>query len=318
MSIKSFFAPVAKTGTKASGTKTALSALASETGIGAGSPSKRQRVESSAGDGSDDIIDVSNDTNEVASSSTPYSNTTTVTKITLSTTSVGWGPMDSLDDSWKSQLITEYGKPYFKTLMGFLNTEVKKHEVYPSSQNLFAAFNLCPYDKVKVVIIGQDPYHGPGQAHGLCFSVQKGVQIPPSLRNMFKEAMEDPDIDIKTPTHGNLEHWATQGVLLLNTVLTVRKSEANSHQKKGWETFTDAVVKQLSKKEGIVYLLWGKPAHTKCAGINASKNVIIQTSHPSPLGAYKTTAPFMTSRSFSRCNKALVANNQEPIDWSVI
>jgi len=174
---------------------------------------------------------------------------------------------------------------------------------------------LCPFDNVKVVIIGQDPYHGPSQAHGLAFSVLRGIAPPPSLRNIFQEASKD--VGISLPSHGNLEAWARQGVLLLNVCLTVRKGEANSHNKKGWEAFTDQVVKELAKKDGIVYLLWGKPAAEKCKGINAQKNYIITSSHPSPLGAYKTDKPFMGSKCFSKCNEQLRIWGKTEIDWNL-
>lgn len=177
--------------------------------------------------------------------------------------SVGWPPMDNMELGWRSHLIPEYRKPYFQKLLQFLSKESTTQTIFPPSSQIFTAFNLCPYENVKVVIIGQDPYHGPGQAHGLAFSVQKGVPLPPSLKNMINEAKSDPKVNIATPSHGCLECWAKQGVLLLNACLTVRKGEANSHQKQGWEDFTDAVIKALSKKQGVVYLLWGKPAQTK-------------------------------------------------------
>lgn len=159
-------------------------------------------------------------------------------------------------------------------------------------------------------------YKGESQAHGLSFSVLPGNKLPPSLRNIVSEAKDD--VGISTPSHGNLESWAKQGVLMLNVNLSVKKNEANSHQKKGWEEFTDAVVKCLAQKEGLVYLLWGLPAASKCKGINNSKNCIITTSHPSPLGAYKTNKPFMKSKCFSRCNVALIEMGKEPIDWNII
>lgn len=158
----------------------------------------------------------------------------TAQKVTLSSDSLGWQPFDTMEHSWKERLTSEYHKPYFQRLLAFLQSEVNKGAtIFPPAHQIFTALNLCPYDKVKVVVIGQDPYHGPGQAHGLAFSVQKGVQIPPSLRNMINEAMNDPKVHISSPSHGNLECWSTQGVLMLNTALTVRKGEANSHQKKG-------------------------------------------------------------------------------------
>jgi uracil-DNA glycosylase len=178
-------------------------------------------------------------------------------------------------------------------------------------------------DQVKVVIVGQDPYHGPGQAHGLCFSVRKGIQVPPSLRNIYKELVEDPKIEnFQTkPNHGFLERWAKQGVLMINTCLTVRKGDANSHAKKGWEEFTDQVIRCVARREkGVVFLLWGKPASTKAQaviGSSSKKHVIISTSHPSPLGATKTNAPFTGSRCFSKCNDALLKMGHAEVDWQV-
>lgn len=221
---------------------------------------------------------------------------TTTTVVKINDVIVGWPPFDTMEPSWQERLQGEYRKPYFQKLLKFLDKECKTQTVFPPSSQIFTALNLCPYNQVKVVIIGQDPYHGPGQAHGLAFSVQKGVAIPPSLKNMINEAKNDPKVQIPTPTHGNLESWSKQGVLLLNAVLTVRQSAANSHQKQGWEEFTDAVVKELRKQDGIVYLLWGKPAQAKCSGINREKNVILTSSHPSPLSAYKTDQPFIGSR----------------------
>lgn len=227
----------------------------------------------------------------------------------------------NMEPSWHAALSGEFKKPYFNRLLNFLESEKKAGKVvYPPVNQIFSAFELCPLDKVRVVCIGQDPYHGPGQAHGFAFSVAKGVAIPPSLKNMIKEAASDKDLSPRVkdqPGHGNLENWAKQGVLMLNTCLTVRKGEANSHQKKGWEEFTDAVVRALAKKEGVVYLLWGKPADKKCANINTSKNTAIRCSHPSPLGAYKTDKPFMGSKCFSRCNTALSAQGNAPIDWNL-
>lgn len=224
---------------------------------------------------------------------------------------------DGVEIGWKSALKAEVSKPYFVKLDRFVRKERDSHSIFPKEENIFSCLDWCPFDNVKVVIIGQDPYHGPNQANGLAFSVENGVTIPPSLRNMLKEACDDPAVKIPPPQHGNLECWARQGVLLLNTVLTVRRAEANSHQKQGWEQFTDAVVKQLSRKRNLVYLLWGKPAQAKCKGIDSSANCVITCSHPSPLGAYKTDQPFMGSRCFSRCNEWLVAHGQEPIDWQV-
>ena len=227
-------------------------------------------------------------------------------------------PFDwNVEEQWRTRLAAEWDKAYFRSLTAFLADEYSKKTVYPPRDKVFNALNLTPFDSVKVVIIGQDPYHGPGQAHGLCFSVQKGVATPPSLRNMITELQADPVLQIPKPTHGNLECWARQGVLLLNTCLTVRQAQAQSHASKGWEQFTDAVVKQLATREGMVYLLWGAPAATKCKGINASKNVVITSSHPSPLSNTKTSTPFTGSRCFSRANAALIGYGKTPIDWSI-
>jgi uracil-DNA glycosylase len=176
--------------------------------------------------------------------------------------------------------------------------------------------NMCPLPDIKVVILGQDPYHGPGQAHGLAFSVQDGVKVPPSLRNIYKEAKSD--VGLQVPTHGNLTEWAKQGVLMLNTVLTVEKAQPNSHKKQGWETFTDEVIKVLNKsEEPLVFLLWGKPANAKAANVNKTKHLVISSSHPSPLGATKTASPFIGSKCFSRANEFLQDNGKDPINWQV-
>jgi uracil-DNA glycosylase len=224
--------------------------------------------------------------------------------------------ISSLNGSWKELLRDEFNKPYFRNLASFIQKESNKSVIYPPHRDVFSALNFIgDINNIKVVIIGQDPYHGPGQAHGLAFSVQRGQPKPPSLANIFKEASND--VNIRNPTHGNLENWSRQGVLLLNTCLTVRKGEANSHQKRGWETFTDAIIQKLRSKQNIVYLLWGKPAQSKCESIDTKKNTIIASSHPSPLGAYKTDAPFMGSKCFSRCNSALEKYGLTPIDWNV-
>lgn len=220
-----------------------------------------------------------------------------------------------LESAWRNILQNELGKKYMMNLSAYVKTESVKGTIFPPLSEVFTAFKLCPYDKVKVVILGQDPYHGPGQAHGLAFSVKRGVSAPPSLKNIFKEAHNDVGINI--PAHGCLEDWAKQGVLLLNTCLTVRSGQANSHQGQGWEQFTDAVVRELDRKEGLVFILWGNPAQTKCKAITASKHHIIKSSHPSPLGAAKTAQPFLGSRCFSRCNTALESIGKTPIDWTI-
>lgn len=228
-----------------------------------------------------------------------------------------WTPYSELEGEWRDVLCKEPTKPYFTRLTTFINNELRANNkrIFPPVNKLFTAFNLCQFNDVKVVIIGQDPYHGPNQAHGMCFSVQRGVPPPPSLKNIYKEAIED--VGIRPPQHGNLEYWAKQGVLLLNVVMTVRQGEANSHQYKGWEQFTDATIDALKKKQGIVYLLWGKSAQEKCKSIDKKKNTIIATSHPSPLGAYAKVNPFITSKCFSKCNAALIANGKTEIDWNI-
>ena len=198
--------------------------------------------------------------------------------------------------------------------------------VFPPAQDTFSALNLTPLDKVRVVIVGQDPYHGPQQAHGLCFSVRKGVRTPPSLRNIYKELVNDKDVPNFTsmPTHGFLERWAKQGVLMINTVLTVRQGEAHSHKKQGWELVTDEIIRAVDRRHaqnGVVFLLWGKPAtektQTALRGGKTSKHTILCTSHPSPLGATKTKSPFMGSKCFSRANQALKEYGYDEIDWRV-
>ena len=226
-----------------------------------------------------------------------------------------------LEPSWKKVLISEVSKKYFIQLDYFIKKEYSTQKIYPSTDEIFSAFNLCPFDTVKVVILGQDPYFNPGQAHGLAFSVKKGIQSPPSLRNIFKELKEDSHVDfsIENPSHnGNLSAWAAQGVLLLNSVLTVRAGQPNSHKNKGWEKFTDHVIRVLNdKKKSLVFLLWGTQATEKCHFLDQKKHLIIKSSHPSPLGATKTKFPFIGSKCFSICNEYLVKFNKEPIHWSL-
>ncbi len=212
---------------------------------------------------------------------------------------------------WKDILAPEFEKPYFEELTRFVREEYASHRVYPRGSNIFRAFDKCPFDKVKVVIIGQDPYHGPGQAHGLCFSVADGVPFPPSLQNIFKEVQADTGAEI--PLSGNLDRWAEQGVLLLNAVLTVREHEAASHAGKGWESFTDAVVRAVAeRKEGVVYMLWGSYAQRKGAIADPTKNLILKAVHPSPLSAYRG---FLGCRHFSQANAYLESLGKEPIRW---
>ena len=212
---------------------------------------------------------------------------------------------------WKALLEEEFSKPYFEELIRFVKEEYATRRIYPRGSNIFRAFDKCPLDKLKVVIIGQDPYHGPGQAHGLCFSVDEGVPHPPSLQNIFKEVAAD--IGTPIPASGNLDRWAEQGVLLLNAVLTVREHEAASHAGKGWEQFTDAVVRKIAeRKRGVVYLLWGSYAQKKGAIANPAENCILKAVHPSPLSAYRG---FLGCKHFSKANEYLISTGQTPINW---
>lgn len=218
----------------------------------------------------------------------------------------------NIHSSWKTQLEEEFNKPYFKDLTSFVKDEYSKHQCFPSGKQIFAAFDWCPFDNLKVVIIGQDPYHGVGQANGLCFSVNDGIAHPPSLINIFKEI--ESDLGTPYPTSGNLERWAKQGVLLLNATLTVRAHNAGSHQKKGWETFTDAVIQSISdKKENVVFLLWGGFAKQKTKLIDTSKHHVLTTGHPSPLSANR--GYWFGNKSFSKTNSQLEQVGLEPIVW---
>lgn len=213
---------------------------------------------------------------------------------------------------WQQILRSEFEKPYFETLSNFVKSEYENNTIYPPEELIFNAFNLCAFEKIKVVIIGQDPYHGEGQAHGLCFSVNDGVAFPPSLRNIFKEI--ESDLQTPMPTNGNLERWARQGVLLLNATLTVRAGEAASHQKQGWETFANSVIQTLSDNcEGLVFMLWGAYAQKKGAVINASKHLILTAAHPSPLSANR--GGFFACKHFSKANKYLQKQEKTAIMW---
>ena len=213
--------------------------------------------------------------------------------------------------SWNDVLREEQEKPYFKELQLFLDKEYATQTIFPARNEIGSAFQMTAYDKVKVVILGQDPYHGEGQAHGMSFSVKPGVRIPPSLRNMLKE-LED-DLGCPLPTNGHLEKWAKQGVLLLNTVLTVRAGAANSHKGMGWETFTDAVIEKLSERQNpIIFVLWGKPAQSKIKLIDTEKHLILQAPHPSPLSAHRG---FLGSKPYSKINSKLAAWGEQPIDF---
>lgn len=216
-----------------------------------------------------------------------------------------------IEASWKAQLAEEFRKPYFKQLTDFVREEYRNTTVYPRAANIFNAFELCPFDRVKVVIIGQDPYHEPEQAHGLCFSVREGITIPPSLVNIYKEIAAD--TGATPPSSGDLTRWAEQGVLLLNATLTVRAHQAGSHQNRGWEQFTDAVIRRLaSQRSGIVYILWGGYAQRKGAIIDTSRNLVLTSAHPSPLSAYRG---FYGNHHFSRANQYLQEQEKTPIRW---
>ena len=216
-----------------------------------------------------------------------------------------------IEESWKERLPNEFEKDYFIRLTDFVRAEYKSTTIYPPGRLIFNAFNLCPFDKVKVVIIGQDPYHGPDQAHGLCFSVNDGIVYPPSLQNIFKEIQND--LGIPIPSSGNLTRWANQGVLLLNATLTVRAHQAGSHQRKGWEEFTDAAIRILAnQREHLVFILWGAYAQKKGAFIDRSKHLVLTSAHPSPLSAYHG---FFGNKHFSRTNDYLTAHGKTPIQW---
>ena len=216
-----------------------------------------------------------------------------------------------IEQSWKEKLAPEFDKPYFSHLAQFVKTEYATQTVYPNGSRIFNAFDQTPFHRVKVVILGQDPYHEPGQAHGLCFSVNDGIPLPPSLQNIYKELQDD--LGCVPPASGNLERWARQGVLLLNATLTVQAHRAGSHQNKGWEEFTDAVIHKIAEeKESIVFILWGSYAQKKGAFINPYKHLVIQSAHPSPLSAYRG---FFGSKPFSKTNAYLLRMGQTPIQW---
>lgn len=216
-----------------------------------------------------------------------------------------------IEQSWNSKLTDEFNKPYFKELTDFVREEYSKKTIYPPGGLIFNAFNMCPFDNVKAVIIGQDPYHGPRQAHGLCFSVREGVDIPPSLRNIYKEI--ENDLGIKPLASGDLTRWAIQGVLLLNATLTVEAHRAGSHQGKGWERFTDSVISLLNReKENLVFFLWGAYAQRKGEVIDRDRHLVLESVHPSPLSASRG---FFGNNHFSRCNNYQKMAGREPINW---
>lgn len=216
-----------------------------------------------------------------------------------------------IESSWKEKLAVEFEKPYFAELVGFVKSEYASYTVYPQGKQIFNAFDKTPFSDVKVVILGQDPYHEPAQAHGLCFSVNDGVPFPPSLQNIYKEL--ESDLGVSLPASGNLERWAEQGVLLLNATLTVRAHQAGSHQRKGWEEFTDAVIHRIAEeKNGVVFILWGSYAQQKGSFIDQQKHLVIKSPHPSPLSAYRG---FFGSKPFSKTNDYLVRTGKTPIHW---
>jgi len=216
-----------------------------------------------------------------------------------------------LEPSWLRELSEELGRPYMADLRSFLDLERQQYDVYPPDEEVFYAFKCTPFERVRVVVLGQDPYHGPGQAHGLCFSVRRGVAVPPSLRNVFKELKES--LGSPTPSHGDLTSWADQGVLLLNAVLTVRANQANSHRGQGWEPFTDRVIEVLNeRKKGLVFVLWGASAGKKAAMIDENKHLILRSPHPSPLSAHRG---FFGAGHFESINAHLAALGGDPINW---
>lgn len=217
-----------------------------------------------------------------------------------------------IEESWKERLKGEFEKDYFESLTAFVREEYKKNTVYPAPKNIFRAFSLCPFEETRVVILGQDPYHGPRQANGLCFAVEKSVPLPPSLQNIFKEIEKEYGEPVKTKD-GDLARWATQGVLLLNATLTVRAHSAGSHQNHGWEQFTDAAIRTLSEeKEGLVFMLWGNYARAKGAHIDRIKHLVLESAHPSPFSAY---SGFFGNGHFKKANEYLEAKGKKPIDW---
>ncbi len=218
-----------------------------------------------------------------------------------------------IEESWRKNLAEEFGADYFKELVAFVVSEYQEKKIYPPPKNIFRAFELCPFEKTKVVILGQDPYHGHGQANGLCFAVGEGVNPPPSLQNIYKEI--ESDLGLKMPRTGDLEKWAEQGVLLLNATLTVEASKAGSHQNKGWEKFTDKVIALLSdQKENLVFILWGRYAQEKGEVIDGNKHLVLKAPHPSPFSAH---SGFFGCKHFSKANDYLIATGQEAINWQL-
>lgn len=221
--------------------------------------------------------------------------------------------LTDLNDTWAKELEGEFCKDYMVVLENFLQTAYATKTIYPPKDQIFSAFNLTPFEKVKVVIIGQDPYHGPNQAHGLCFSVQPGIKNPPSLANIYKEV--ESDLNIKMPPHGHLKAWAEQGVLMLNSILTVEEGKPMSHKNLGWEQFTDKVIDIINeKKENVVFMLWGAPAQAKAKNVDPKKHFILKSVHPSPLSSYRG---FFGCKHFSQCNDYLISKGIKPINWQL-
>ncbi len=222
--------------------------------------------------------------------------------------------LSRLEPSWKARIGDEFQKPYMQSLLAFLEEEYRQGKtIFPQVDDIFAAFNHTPFDRVRVVIMGQDPYHGPGQAHGLCFSVKPGVPIPPSLQNIFKELQSD--LGVSSPRNGSLIPWADQGVLLLNATLTVESGKAGSHHKRGWEQFTDRVIQTLNaEKSGLIFILWGSPAQKKCSLVDETKHQVLKAPHPSPLSSYRG---FFGCRHFSKVNEILRARGETLINWQL-
>ncbi|MGZ3808485.1 MAG: uracil-DNA glycosylase [Bacteriovorax sp.] len=217
------------------------------------------------------------------------------------------------DPTWKTLLKSEFESPYMQSLESKLKEDYEHKTIYPPPENIFSAFNLTPFENIKAVIIGQDPYHGPNQAHGLCFSVQPGIKIPPSLANIYKEI--ESDLGIKMPSHGYLKSWAENGVLLLNALLTVEAGKPMSHKNYGWDKFTDHVIDLINeKKENVVFMLWGSPAHAKAKKVDPNIHYILKSVHPSPLSSYRG---YFGCKHFSQCNQFLISKNIQPIDWSL-
>jgi uracil-DNA glycosylase len=277
---------------------------------------------------------VADDTLRMAQNNNKRLSSSSLTSSPSSSSENKRGKVDAVDallasltsKTWRCALDTHFQTSKFGKLAEFVETERRSKTVYPPADHVWTALNSCEIDDIKVVIVGQDPYHGPKQAHGLSFSVFRGQPPPPSLKNVYKELSQDADVDFQMPDHGYLIRWAQQGVLLLNAVMTVRQGEANSHKSKGWEDVTDEIIKAVDRKarengKGVVFLLWGNPAMKKALqlidGTSGSIHKVICTSHPSPLGATKTATPFLGSKCFSKCNAALAEMGRETIDWKV-